>query len=1396
MNTDKRLVVKRGPMKDTVEWAPISESDGGYRALPGAAEPAAPELRENPTGPLGGGDRPWAIFGLLAAIFAFGSLAIAFAPKKLRPLERPLVVTSADLAPVHAGVVVDDAPVRVLTRLAVGDTLETDADGRARMRLDSGTTIIVDRKTKLTLGERGVDVAFGRIFVTASAATEIGSGDVKTFLTGSQAAFDRKASGTSKVYAANGELTVRGGSGESTVHPGESASIDGKTVKVAPEKGFDDWTGGMAAPWAAEGPPRRAVGEIWGRANASDPGSPLTLRSHVVDASIAGETARTEVRSTFFNAGESSVIGDFRMAVPRGALVSRFATIRGERTTEGHIALAARTGVVGSNFDALLARGDVLEWAGDGWLRGTVPSIAAGEAVTVVVSYVEWLSPVAKGSKSQVVQYRYPMVGEADPPTIGEFFAHVDAGPSNPTSLAAGLGARIAGNAVEVRRPDFKPTADLVVDIEMPSVASPARAYVAPAAFDGADPTVIIRTEAPSAEATSGAPPGADGITLALVIDTSTSIDPALLDASKAFVESVTRGLGPRDRLVVLGADQGVRPIGPAEVGPVDDARKTAIIAGLGALTQGGATDLGHSLELAADKLPQDAPDAMVIYVGDGWPTLGDLTPDAIRARLSRRERGAPRLGAVAVGPSANRLILAALTADSGPLIEVGDSSDAAAASVDLLESALVPTVTDVSIDMGAGVERVYPRSSVAVRRGSTITFVGTLRDKAPSSIKLTYRDSKGLHTEERKVASAPATFADDVTRRWAAKRVESIALSGQGREATTDAALRAQLITPWTAWVTNGTSYVPTSLGARVLDIAVGPDLGFNAVMATPRRGLGSLAADTDVRFTEDAFAPLDSSLSTAAHRTLDEARPSFRACRGTRAALRPELSGAVLLQLKLDGDGNATDVKAQGASDNDDAMNRCIETVVAGLVFPRVGATVKVDISHQIDFPPPEPTLRGAKCTPTSQMPLALRRGVFRERIDREGPAAAYLEAKRGCELPNWTAKRSILELTLATFAEQGRAGARTLSVAKQLADVGESEAATFLRKEALRRADPNELSALRRQLLAGESVPFVEFSKQYEDAKDDTARLAVVHRFLALAPHSIRLRGRELAILASLDQKENLVEAVKLTRLDPFADARLLADGASLLREKGFDDEARRTFFEIAERGPTDPWGRAFLGDRLRNEGWFDDAKDDYEVLDDLVPGDAATGLRLALAHAGAGRLDVALRLLSRVDKTGGRTADAAIATLADRLAHSMLAVALESPSTSEGDRARLVRRTADFPALPSAPVVIVRAPAGAEPLQIRLDRGPEKARETVLPDAALPSLGLYSISMGRDGDTKGLLVVSRAKGFLPAKPFEVELEVLAGGKRTTSKVVVPLSGEELKLSFTGDGFVPAK
>jgi tetratricopeptide (TPR) repeat protein len=1379
-----RVTVTRGEAFDVVEWTP---------APPGWVDPNAGPRMDHITGD---GDRLLSaprIFALVASLLVIAGTWFMLRSQK-PSLGSPLVPTVADLSAIHARVTAAGDDVRKVRRLSIDDVVDTDVDGRARLRLDDGSSFVIDRGTKLKLTKEGIALERGRIFAQGvlGARTEVDLGGATAVLSGASAGIERpeKQAQTAKIYSSNAEVTVRSkAGGESTARAGETASVSGDKVTVAPERGFDDWTGGMAAPWAAKGPPRRAVGELWGRPTSNqnaEAGSPLTIRSHDVRATVTREVAETEVQTTFFNAGSDTVAGDFRMALPPGAIVARFASKRGDSVSEGRVALAAR-----KQF-AAVPSSEVLEWAGEGWVRGTIPFISPGQTVTVIVSYIEWLSPIQKGGgKSLVVQYRYPMVSDAAPPLIGEFSAKVDATPSHPLSIASGMGARVNGQAVEVRRPDFRPSADLVVDVEIEPWKLPARVYSAPPTEnDDAGGTIVVRTETPAAARE-------DGVTLALVLDTSASVEPSLLDAQRALVDAIISGLGARDRVIVLAADQTARPVGPAAIGPMDAARRKAIADGLAALSPGGATDIGRALEAGADALPADAPAAMVIYVGDGWPTIGDSSVDLIQARLARRPGGVPRLGAVAVGPLVNKFALAALVRGSGPLLEIADSNDASRVAVALIAEALQPTVAGVEIGFGPEVERIYPRGPRAIVAGDTVMAVGRVRGPLPQSITLRYRDAKGPHEETRALDIERPVSDQDVMRRWAAARVEEIALRGKGREAATDVALRAGLLTPWTGWLTSGSdNYVPTTLQTRILDLAVGPEVGFTAAFSTPRGSYGTLTnvpRETDEEKGEDSEDAFKASVAEAAGRVIDEAGAAVRACRDSRAALRPEIGGSLDISLSVEGDGSAADVKVRGvAGADDEALNRCVKVVVEGLVFPASGLRVTVEVKRRIDLPPPRATLRGRKCSPTSTLPMPLRRGVWQERLNRGTPAAVYLEAKQSCELPTWTDRRALLELILL-FNEEGLF---RVNVARELERAGEADAAALLRREAVRRArSPEELRSIKVALVGDERYPVGTFRKQYGDAADNKGRLAVVRRFMALAPHDARLRRRMVSLLEALNMKQELAEEVRLVRRDPFADAGLLADCASALRRIGDEAEARRAFGELAERAPEDPWARAFLGDRLRNEGWFDDASLAYTVLEQLVPDEPAAILRLALAHAGSGRLDIAQRMLSRVAQTGGRGGDAQLGELASRLANVLLAEARSKEGVAKDDLDRLTRAALELPYPSGATVLLVRSPAGALPIETTLIRGPKEAREERGAEVAAAGIGLYTLRIDQGDATEVTLRLRRAKELPPAAGTKVRVDALvpdgAGKppKLVSTDVDLPATGKVVDLKWAG-------
>jgi tetratricopeptide (TPR) repeat protein len=1282
----------------------------------------------------------------------------------------PVVATVGDLRAMHSEVLVHGGDVRGSIRLSDGDAVKTGPDGRARIRLDDGTLVIVDGSTELALHGRRIALDHGRLFVQAGAAshTEVSFADASTTMASSAAAFEKGGSSgaASKVYCARGELVLVAANKQEHVASGETATLGSDGLKVAPETVFDDWTGGLAVPWAGERGPASAIAELWGSSGWEDPGSPLVVRAEKVDVEIDGEVAVTRTRTTYFNGSDQDVVADVRMALPAGAIVSRVA--RGdEQGGSGEAVLAA--GIPDSD------RRDVgrLEWAGGGWLRGLLPDVRAGKTVDLLVDYVEWL-PERAGRGV----YRFPMASEGEAPLVGDLSARVHT-PGAARWLSASSGAVATSEGVELHRADVRPTGDLVVELAPAVVrAGVARAYVEKGErrcdngqCQDDDPFVLVRTEVPEVADAS--------VTLALVVDTSMSMGPALLETERAVVDAVLEGLGPRDRLAVLAADQSVRPMGPSKPASVTPALRAEVRRQLAAIHAGGASNLGAALEQAADTL--DAPGSehagsgMILYLGDGRPTVGELEAHDLRQRLARRAGGVPRLGAVAVGLGADRWLLAQLAAGAGPVYEVVDRSDAARAGAAILADALEPTLRDVELDLGPTVDRIYPREARTALAGSTVTVVGRLRGKLPEHVRFRFRGGMKLVEESRALEAIDLPAGADVARRWAEARFEEAVARGDGLESAIALATQASLLTPWTSWFLPGSGATPSvPFEERLLGLSPALDAPF-APRVDPVTPPPSLLLEPPA--TLDGDASLEDAAKVLAARAIDDSLPALVACRDVRAAQRAGVGGDLRIDVSIGPGGRSTGVRVSAVttSDDDAVLDRCAQAVVGAIPF--FGAGVTIAITHPVLLPDPRASQR-TRCSVTSTLPLPVRRGIWRWR-QKKG-LLDYLTAEHDCELPMWSDRRALLGILVgdakAAHIDDREWVARTMLLAMRLQGAGETDAAAFVKRELARRANPTTLGyeELRRLLIGDEPKIDRALDKAYRGARTDADRLAVLRRFLRVAPHSPLGRGLLFALLESMGERDALLAEIDRVRTDPFADAGLLAAGASALRRMGLDDEGRRAFGELVERAPRDPWTLAYVGDRLRAEGLYDDALAVYQRLEQAMPGEAAVGLRLALAHAGAGRLDVATRLLDRIAQTGGRGDDGRLGELASIVSAALLAGARQALPGADAD-ALLARRLAQTPLPDVSSLILVRTPPTDTPVRVSIARQ-EKDRDEEPADLEASAMGLSAVRIERGGKVARIRL-RRAEGPGSRRPTRATVMALVLAEdRSATKMVV--------------------
>src|SRR5690606_253657 len=267
-----------------------------------------------------------------------------------------------------------------------------------------------------------------------------------------------------------GEITITGGSEQRRLEAGETATIRGEEVRVLPEKAFEDWTGGLAAPVLSEVEGKSAIPHVRARSGSDDAGSPLVVRSHRVDTKIVGEVAVTRGTTTYFNGSDSSGEAHVRLAVPEGAMVTEVSIQVGNEGSLERARLAIAAGP--SRTPGASVHG--LEWAGSGWLQGTVARVSAGEILHLNVTYAQWLD--MEGGRAA---YRYPLDTDSSVPPVAELALQVDARETLTDTLSVSSGAEVKRRSVSYRAADVRPHGDFVVELT-PHIVEPdkARAYV------------------------------------------------------------------------------------------------------------------------------------------------------------------------------------------------------------------------------------------------------------------------------------------------------------------------------------------------------------------------------------------------------------------------------------------------------------------------------------------------------------------------------------------------------------------------------------------------------------------------------------------------------------------------------------------------------------------------------------------------------------------------------------------------------------------------------------------------------------------------------------------------------------------------------------------------------
>lgn len=745
-------------------------------------------------------------------------------------------------------------------RVAKGAAISTADHAQALLRHDGGARLLLQGGAALEVTPQGARLSRGKAWVDAGpgATLEVDLGPITVLSAGGAAGFEASSDPPS-ITVLRGEVAWRGpgGSGRGLIRAGERGTVadkdKGSGVRVAPVVLFDDWTGGLGWPDPRAGRGASGLGEV----GARRPGSlgearfPLTVQRLQVRTRILDDLAVTTVEQTFFNPADATLEGIFRLHIPQGAILSRFAIDRHGRLVDGYVKEreTARQQYQSQVYEGSTHDPALLEWEAPGTYKARLYPLPPGAKRRVLFTYSEWLAP--HGEDGALRTYRYPMAPSgATAPLLGELDIEIDARDAGAKELRAGLGAIVPGSGpgsgaksgsrakgehrVLLQRTDYQPSADLVVELVGPPRApDEARAYRVPhrlperpgdAARAGRrgiseDDYMLIRA-LPLADRPADR---REPLDVVLLVDLSAATDATHLAMARTLAESLLLHLNPEDRVALLGADLDLHPVGDqkgATLQALTPERREQLLAALGRARTAGATDLGATLSAAAALLTPERLGA-VVYLGDAQPTVGELDLPALRERIERLPTPL-RLYGVGVGAEADLALLSGLCQVSAGLsFRVSDRAAAAEAALGIVGHLSRPAMTGVAVSAGADVDRVFPRSQqpVSVLGGEPLSIVARVRRGVPKEVTVTGTAKGQPLRRTLKVRTVDIADTADVRLRWAEARLLDLLQSGMGTEAVAELGVRQNLITPYTSF------YVPSEdeIGALLRDL---PDL------------------------------------------------------------------------------------------------------------------------------------------------------------------------------------------------------------------------------------------------------------------------------------------------------------------------------------------------------------------------------------------------------------------------------------------------------------------------------------------------------------------------------------------------------------------------------------------
>ena len=698
--------------------------------------------------------------------------------------------------------------------VASGSIVATDRKQRARLEMDDGSVLVLDRDTAVEFEStpntrvlhvrRGVvaaDIAHKEGLAPAKIVTE----KAEVTIVGTELAVTATDDATD-VQVTRGSVHARATGGRTVdVEAGQEALISDRSVDVGPaavagasalldEKTRDEENAGGG------------VGELRARrpGRSDDKDRALRIASHAVKVRIAGAMARTEIEETFANDTGDDLEGIYRFPVPAGALVDRLALEVDGKLQEGAFVEKARAakilkGAIANATPLVKPREDIvwvpgpwrdpalLEWQQGGRFELRIFPIPKHGARRIVLGYTQTVD-----ASLGLRRYVYPLPASGDV-RMDDF--SVDAqvvGADGAVPVRAG-GYDLVQNAehLSFHEAGFTPRGDLTIRYALPNRASELSAW----GFQDAGQSFAAIAIRPKLPPTAEARPR----DWAIVVDSGRSMFGERFTRASRVAVALAQTLDRRDRVTVLACDVACRrnSSGFVQAGALG---AKAIGDFLAPLVPDGASDLASAVRSAA-AFGDPSRELRVVLVSDGVASAGYKRASRLADEVRDATPKYAAVLAVPVGSDADEETLGEIARGGGGVVV----PYAPGARVEDVVFALAGAgagalLRDATVELPQGLSDAAPKTLTTMRVGGETYVVARMNgDHAQGDVVL--RGTAGGEPFEARypVDVKATTDAGNafVPRLFAATRIRDLEREGTESSKVESIALSQKLAVP-----------------------------------------------------------------------------------------------------------------------------------------------------------------------------------------------------------------------------------------------------------------------------------------------------------------------------------------------------------------------------------------------------------------------------------------------------------------------------------------------------------------------------------------------------------------------------------------------------------------------